>query len=464
MWSSFAGVMLTTDEYAGLDAARRSALRAWVALGGQLCLSPSAKNKGGEADSNIPGSENLGAGQIITFPEPLGDLNVAELSANFENPETDRRAEKFAKVREEMAARRAARAAAGGSSPVAVDPMENTTMFLATVTVTLLKDVQLFAGTTGLPDRSALTLDSGPLFEATKEDSTGNAWLAVFLVSFAVIVGPVNLFLLAPAQKRHRLFVTTPLIAVAASLLLGVAILVQDGTGGTGERRACVFLLPGENQAVVIQEQAARTGFLTGRSFAFPDDVAMAVLPFEASISYGVPEVELERGHGRAGGDWFQSRARQAQQLRRVVPTRARIEEVGTSPNGAPIVQSSLGTTLRDFSFLDATGKTWRVAELPSGQRVTLQPIELRGTAAAHWAPGSDALGGSPNLRAVVTAAAAPLAPGRWSAFGGATELAPLATLASIRWKDSNVLYAGALENTSASPRGKSGATEGGSL
>jgi len=36
LWSSFAGVIVTVDDFAALDAARRAALRGWVGLGGQL--------------------------------------------------------------------------------------------------------------------------------------------------------------------------------------------------------------------------------------------------------------------------------------------------------------------------------------------------------------------------------------------------------------------------------------------
>jgi hypothetical protein len=437
VWSSFSGVILTSEEYAGLDAARRSALRAWVALGGQLCLSPTSKTGGAEVDPSTAAATAVGAGVIVTFPVPLAGLSPLEFTAETESPPPTPSTEKLARVREEMAARRAARERSGllisGGSP----PADTGAMVPAVGT--WLREIKFFAGTAGLPDRSALTLEAGPLFETAKDEVTRNAWLAVFLVCFAVVVGPLNLFLFAPAQKRHRLFVTTPLIAVGASLLLGVTILVQDGTGGTGARRAVVMLLPGENQAAVVQEQAIRTGFLTGRSFALPDDVAMTVLPLEATYPYGGPNIELVRRNQRASGDWFQSRARQAQQLRRLVPTRARIERVGTAADGAPIVQSSLGTTLHEFSLIDAEGKGWRATELPSGQRVKLEATNLRRLYEA------EGFGGTANLNAIVGAVTnATLA--HWSGTGGATDLAPIPTLSSIRWKNANVLYVGAIE------------------
>jgi hypothetical protein len=436
VWSSFAGVVLTSDDYDALDASRRSALRGWVALGGHLYLSPAASaTASGEQTGD---TEKLGAGTIVKFSEPLGTKGAVE---------SVELSEAAVRMETEIAARRAARRP--GASGTTVMPM------VTAENAAVAKDLELFSGTAGLPDRAALTLERGPLSDFVRDQPMDNAWLVIFLVVFAVVVGPVNLFLFAPAQKRHRLFVTTPGIALVASLILGVTILMQDGVGGQGERRVFVTLLPGENAAAVVQEQAARTGFLARRSFALPDDVAMTVLPLDSSTYYGGPNLEMERGRGLAAGDWFQSRAQQAQQLRRLVPTRARIEAVGVGPSGAPIVQSSLGTTLREFVFVALDGKMWTAAELPSGQRVTLQ-------AAAYRSPLElPPLGGSANLQAVVYAARSPV-PGRWWAKGGATELAPIPTLRSIRWKEDEVLYSGTVENATTVLGGKTASVEGG--
>ena len=425
VWSPFSGVVLSSDEYAALDASRRAALRAWISLGGQLYLPPTAR--AGRAIQSTE-TELIGAGKITRFSEPLGLPDSAESVAAAEMS-----------LRSEAVA--AGRGGRGGSSA------RGATTALGAINAEnaiLARDLQLFSGTPGLPDRSALALESGSLFDAMGELSLDNSWLAIFLVLFAVVVGPLNLFLFAPAHKRHRLFVTTPLIALVATLALGVTILAQDGTGGRGEQRVFVSLLPGENTAAVVQEQAARAGFLVRRSFALPDDVALSVLPQEAAFSYGGPNTEMERGRGAAGGDWFQSRTRQAQQLRRIVPTRARIEAVGVAPNGAPIIQSSLGTTLRDFWYVDADQKTWGATEVPSGQRVTLQLTPTR--------PNLDSVvqGGTANFRAVV-AAARSVETGRWWAKGGATDLAPIATLRSIQWKPGDILYTGAMEMAEAS-------------
>ena len=86
--------------------------------------------------------------------------------------------------------------------------------------------------------------------------------VVVFLLLFGVLVGPINLFVLAPAGKRHKLFFTTPVIATGASLILIGLILVQDGTGGRGRRFMAVEIVPEDAMAYVTQEQISRTGVL----------------------------------------------------------------------------------------------------------------------------------------------------------------------------------------------------------
>ncbi|MEO6568940.1 MAG: hypothetical protein ABIO94_09275, partial [Opitutaceae bacterium] len=204
VWAAFSGVVLSGDEYAALDAARRGALRAWVSLGGQLYLPATARAGRTIQSTQI---EQIGAGKITRFSEPLGTPDSAESAAALE---VSLRAEAG------LAAGRGGRGSPGGRAAA---------MALGSITAenaVLARDLQLFTGTPGLPDRSALTLETGSLFDAMGEQSLDNSWLAVFLVLFAVVVGPLNLFLFAPANKRHRLFVTTPLIALIATIALGV--------------------------------------------------------------------------------------------------------------------------------------------------------------------------------------------------------------------------------------------------
>lgn len=381
IWSSFSGVILAADDYAALDAARRGALRGWVGLGGQLFLVPA--NPG---DERI---EKVGAGRVVTLGSPVG----------------------------------------GAMGPA-----------LGTV-------LNLYGETVALPDRESLFLKNTSLGEAIKVEDGDSSWIAIFLVLFAAVIGPVNLFVFAPASRRHRLFWTTPALALLGGVVLSATIFFQDGVGGNGSRTALVVLLPGLNQAAVFQEQSGRTGFLTRRAFALDDDVLLAPLAVEAEASRAgmFTAINVTRDAGQAGGDWFRSRAAQSHLLRRLAPTRGRVELAGTAPDGAPIVESSLATVLREFVLRDATGKFWRSKEITPGRRITLDAAKE--VVSLDRAP----LGGSAALAAAYSAAASPVA-GRWAAYGGETDVAPFPTLSSMRWSETRIAYTGIAESPTNAP------------
>src|SRR5205085_2062238 len=125
-----------------------------------------------------------------------------------------------------------------------------------------------------------------------------------------------NLFLLAPPGKRHRLFFTTPLLSVLGAVAVAGAIVFQDGFGGDGARRALVVFVPGENEAAIFQEQATHTGFLMRREFPLEDGLLCAVIPTEEALLINpTTPAQFVRDKGRATGDWFRNRARQAHLL-----------------------------------------------------------------------------------------------------------------------------------------------------
>jgi hypothetical protein len=250
----------------------------------------------------------------------------------------------------------------------------------------------------------------------------------VFVIGFALTAGPLNLFWLAPAGRRHRLFLTMPVLAVAGSLILGVVIVLGDGTGGTGARQAVVLLLPAENRAVVQQRQSVRTGLLAGRSFPAADDTQMSFLGADQTMNNSL---NFERTGGMAGGDWFNSRTIQGQNLQRIESTRARIEVVERGGEGrGPVVISSVGATLTDFIYRDSAAVFWTASEVAPGKSTELTKLR--------------------DLTAVGSIST--FQNGWFRAKGGASDLAPIATLRSIRWEERGIIYTGPVVTREAAP------------
>ncbi len=356
VWAPFQRVVFTEEAFSALDSARQGALNDWVSMGGVLDLYPA------ESRANDQ-SESRGLGVV----------------------------------------RRRARSLADEATDSKLAPM--------------------------LPSSRIVDLYSARRPEVSVErraslaPKRGTLGVALFLLGFGVVVGPLNLFVFAPSGRRHRLFFTVPGISLAASALLAGFIVVQDGFGGEGAVIGTVCLLPDSNQAVVTQTQIARTGVLAGSGFELADDV---VLEHTSSRSGDWPNRSGERANhyqrsqGRVAGDWFASRRVQEHLLRRLAPTRARVELVGGGEGAAaPVVQSSVGAVLKDFLYVDDKGSAWGAEELAPGQKVTLVRRQVfPKSGRAHW--------------------------GFFSARGGAAEgLTPISTLDSIRWDEPEFLFVG---------------------
>lgn len=269
----------------------------------------------------------------------------------------------------------------------------------------------------------------------------------VFLVIFGLLVGPVNLFVLAPAGRRHKLFVTTPLLSIGASLVMVVLILLQDGTGGVGRRFVVVDLEPDEAAAYVTQEQVSRTGVLLGAGFEMRQPVLVEPLVMPdtpwaklKNTPGGQPTNLIQDGQERRG-NFFQSRAEQGQVLRAAVSTRARLElKTGAAPDAAPTLISALGFTVEELFYTDAAGAHWRLEKpLSTGQSATL--VKADAVAKNPWLDAALDPAVS-SLRKVLNDATT----NRRSFFIAKARKAPdftLGTLSSIRWEDDRIVIFG---------------------
>ena len=198
-----------------------------------------------------------------------------------------------------------------------------------------------------------------------------------FMVCFAILAGPINLFLFAGHGRRHRLFWTTPLISLVASALLFVVIVLQDGFGGAGSRFAIIALLPAEKKSVLLQEQIARTGLIWNSTFNTRDQVFLA--PFNANTTQPT-ERNFENIGTRYGGDWFRSRSVQAHWIESITSTRAEIALLNATENrslgAAPVVLSSIAAPLDQLYFQDESGRNWRGQNIRTGEKATLASVD----------------------------------------------------------------------------------------
>jgi hypothetical protein len=256
---------------------------------------------------------------------------------------------------------------------------------------------------------------------------------------FAVVVGPLNVFVVSK-QKRQRLFWTTPLISVCASALLMGMIVVQDGLGGHGKRSAVVCIFPGSRNEVIVQEQLSRTGLLLGSAFKTHDPVVLRQLDLLTS-GQNPPARQFKNDGTDYSGQWFESRAAQAQRVVGVFPTRAEITLVNAGDvksNGAnPIIVSSFEATLDFAVYTDDQGHQWKGTGIQTGQKVTLQPAAQLNEG---MPPNLDSLGGQ-SLKALSWK------PGSFYATS-TDDRDYVATLTSIHWDTGKITYVGPVTTT----------------
>lgn len=265
----------------------------------------------------------------------------------------------------------------------------------------------------------------------------------LLLLAFGILIGPINLFVFAKSGKRHKLFITTPIISLGASVLLIIAILFQDGFGGRGHRVVLMEIEPDDNKAYIIQEQIARTGVLLGASFETSEPtmitpVALTPSRWTRVVTDGTAPTSYEANDGEQGldtsGDWYQSRSIHGHLLKTVRPTRGRIE---VSPKaGAPVLSSTFDYDLDTIYYHAKDGTWWKADALGKGNSTTLTPT----TAAKFnsWLSSQAKLFSSNNAHKIKAISSQP---GR---FYTLTENATATeTYKSIKWLSTKTLITG---------------------
>ncbi len=217
-------------------------------------------------------------------------------------------------------------------------------------------------------------------------------WGLYMILMFALVIvaGPLNLFVLAGGNKRHRLFITTPLISLGAGVAFLILIIVQDGIGGRLWRKTFVLLVPEENRELTITEQTARTGLLL--SDRFKRDLDTLVLATNSKESGDPQPLATSELPGGVMTGWFQSRKISGMHLQRVRPSGARVEFVPASEEDGPWAVSTIESDLINLNLMAADGSCWHARLLPAGGRMRLEPINkpafLRALDAFHNALG----------------------------------------------------------------------------
>jgi hypothetical protein len=335
-------------------------------------------------------------------------------------------------------------------------------------------------GTISLESTTAFPVDADALAKVIEHDSASSAqnidgafsmWglrqglgaiavngtlIFLFVLVFGSLVGPLNLFVFARGKNRFRLFWTTPLISILASLMLVVGILVTDGIGGRGKQVIATYSLPGMTREAVIQEQVARTALLFSSRWHSDQDYLItpisenALTNVTAPVGYRMygrranladsPDTYVEQD-GEFSGNWFRSRHVSAQYLQVVRPSRSVLtvmNPVALAGGQPPVVLSSFPQELDRVFLLDQHSHCWTCDHLEPGRKTTCVACTGRDFNLFWSAACADAGG---KLRPLLSQAGNQ--PGSFYATGLPPIGDRLATLGEIRWQVAQGIYLG---------------------
>ncbi|HEY1067291.1 MAG TPA: hypothetical protein VGE52_14315, partial [Pirellulales bacterium] len=202
----------------------------------------------------------------------------------------------------------------------------------------------------------------------------------ILITLFALVIGPLNFYLLRRNHRLHLMLITVPLCAGIASVgLLGYA-LFADGFGTKTRVRSITLLDQPLRQATTWSRQAYYSGLTPSNGLTFSQDVV--VMPVQdARDSEDVYRPSLFRrlvwadGKQELASGWLAAR-----KPTQFLTARARSSEaalqVGAPANEKLPVKNELGAKVKHLFVREADDKWYSAADVEPGASLALDPID----------------------------------------------------------------------------------------
>jgi hypothetical protein len=205
-------------------------------------------------------------------------------------------------------------------------------------------------------------------------------WLPVrgmfgLMILFAVVIGPVNLFVLSWKRKRTWLLWTTPLFSLVTCLAVLGYNLSAEGWHGRVYLDGLTLLDEANHQATSIGWGRYYCPLTPGGGLRF--DAQTEVTPIYDSrdlwdtMRMGSPKtLDWTNGQHLASG-WIAARSPTYYLFRSDRPRRERLI-VRKSDDGKIIVSNSLGATIKKLTLIDAKGISYSAGDIKAGAEKVL--------------------------------------------------------------------------------------------
>jgi hypothetical protein len=187
----------------------------------------------------------------------------------------------------------------------------------------------------------------------------------VFLISiFAVVIGPVNYFVVWRRKQLYLLVLTIPAIAFVTSAALFGYAMIADGFGVQSRLRSFTLLDQHSKTAVSFNRLSLYAGIVPSAGLKFsPDTAVFPIWPDNSAFESG--SVDWTNTQHLARG-WLRSRTPAQFETVSVRPERARIDVTSSGP-GEVEVANGLPWNIDVLLIKDESGRMYAARKLPAG-------------------------------------------------------------------------------------------------
>ena len=365
-YSVFSGVFVAERDLPDLSASAKTALRDYAAAGGCVFLVGAAE---------IP-AEFLSAplaGLALPNASPGATLDaVPSASLDGTSPPVPLPAMRCGLGL--VAAVPSCVAATGSSTPTPTD----VGLFL----VRHLLHARILLG-----ERTSTDTMAGILCPSDGDLSLGRPPVGAFLLillAFAVLAGPVSLWILARRNRRIHILWVLPALSAAFSVAILLSLLVREGVTPTLAVRAGVLLDQRAGRACSFESDSFYSPLSLG-AVDFPVDAAVAPVP-----PYGGGIVRVGRTARYEG--WLSPRTPGAFHLAAVRATPLRLSVRADPATGALAAVNAFGAPIDELYLLDDAGLLLSASGIAPGATAPLDPLRGDDERAKDWTKLSDAL------------------------------------------------------------------------
>ena len=205
--------------------------------------------------------------------------------------------------------------------------------------------------------------------------------LVAIMLLFILVVGPLNLFVLARTNRRIWALWTIPAISAVTCLLVFGWSLLSEGITPHARIEGVTLLDQHSHRATTLGATAFYAPLTPGDGLRFSYDTEATPVGFAGELrGYGPRqdgspvEVELTQvQHFRRG--WVTARVPAHFQLRKSETRRERVQLERTGGNLA--VVNGLGANIETLWFADTNGVIRKAQNIVAGQKVALEPPDL---------------------------------------------------------------------------------------